>query len=79
MTNATKISQQPVCLEPKPPPMRGLMTCTCDCGMSSDCATMRRTWKGTCVEVVTEIRPNASVVAKARKVSMGAVCVAWLV
>ncbi len=59
--------------------MRGLMTCTCDCGMSSDCATMRRTWKGTCVEVVTEIRPNASVVAKARKVSMGAVCVAWLV
>ena len=35
--------------------------------------------KGTCVEVVTEMRPKASVVAKARKVSMGAVCVAWLV
>lgn len=57
VTNAVKISTQPDCLAPKPPPMRGFTTRTRACGMSRAPATMRRTWKGTCVEEVTVRRP----------------------
>ena len=62
-TMATTSSSSTSCFEPKPPPMRGLMTRTFCTGIPSVCATMRREWKGTCVEVVMTMRPAPSSLA----------------
>ena len=48
------------CLPPKPPPMRGLITRMRRMGMPSSGAMMRRTWKGTWVEVRTISRWSSS-------------------
>ena len=58
--NAANGSLQPLCLAPKPPPMRGFTTRTWLLGMQRAFATMRRTWKGTCVEATTQMRPCSS-------------------
>ena len=60
VTSAGYISHTAVCLAPKPPPMRGLITRMALFFISSALARMRRTWKGTCVELTTFSRPYAS-------------------
>ena len=61
VTNAVKISQQAVCLAPKPPPILGLMTLIFDFGISKALLKIRRTWKGICVELTQFKRPYVSI------------------
>ena len=51
VTKPVNISVHPVCLAPKPPPIRGLITLIFDFGISNAVDTIRRIWKGTCVEL----------------------------
>lgn len=57
VTIAGYTSATTVCLAPKPPPIRGLITRTLDFGMSKAFAMILRTWNGIWVEEKTLIRP----------------------
>ena len=65
------------CLTPKPPPMRGLMTRMRLTGSPNRGATMRRTWKGTWVEVRMMSRSSESHQLMAIWGSIGACCTWW--
>ena len=57
VTNAGYTALTAVCLAPKPPPMRGLVTRTLLFGMCSAFATIRRVWNTICVELMICRRP----------------------
>ena len=57
VTRAGYTSEIALCLAPKPPPIRGLITRTLDLGMFKALATIRRQWNTTWVELVTTRRP----------------------
>ena len=64
------MAETAVCLAPKPPPMRGLMTRIMDLGMCKAFATLRRVWNTIWVELRMFSRPYRSIQQQVRKVSI---------